>query len=81
MGKSSALWERELLLGGAAIAVLALLLNSNMWDGGASTTLPESTLSDKISSRDIKSQVCLNMIANMIAKTFGARSQSCRSSH
>ncbi|KAL4536609.1 hypothetical protein Ndes2437B_g06021 [Nannochloris sp. 'desiccata'] len=72
MGKSTALWGREAVLGGVAIAVLAMLINTDIWDGSSSKTLQESNklnnLAARISSRAIKSRVCLNMIAKDEAK-------------
>jgi hypothetical protein len=42
MGKSTGLWGREVVLGGVAIALLAILINSDTLAGSLSKTLPES---------------------------------------
>jgi len=42
MKKSTALWGREVVLGGVAIAVLAMIINSDIWAGSSSKNLPES---------------------------------------
>lgn len=42
MGKSDSLFGKRAVLGGVAIAVVAMLLNSNMWQGRVSTALKES---------------------------------------
>jgi hypothetical protein len=43
MGKSTTLWGREVVLGGAAIAVLAMLINSDMWQGSVLNTQTEAS--------------------------------------
>ena len=42
MGKSDSIFGRRVVLGGVAIAVVAMLLNSNMWQGRVSTARKKS---------------------------------------